>query len=233
MVTLLGSRHVRIGKVPNLSLCFVRLCVRHLPSSRGDICAGCLSLRVQNSARCGIEEVVLCLGARMRLDTDISCLLSTGVQQSTRIRNLLMRQVAVVLELRRGLLPAMGPSLSSYRSIVALKVQKSMVEAVAKVPTRKTASIKGSTPLISTTGHGQHIEHPRLKPTLSRKLVLHNFAAALRLHGLWRQGFLDMVMALKEDAEATGSSSSDREKVPWGTSLIWHPYLSPAAFVST
>nr|XP_054928815.1 uncharacterized protein LOC126534370 isoform X2 [Dermacentor andersoni] len=142
MVTLLGSRHVRIGKVPNLSLCFVRLCARHLPSSRGDICAGCLSLRVQNSARCGIEEVVLCLGARMRLDTDISCLLSTGVQQSTRTRNLLMRQVAVVLELRRGLLPAMGPSLSSYRSIVALKVQKSMVEAVAKVPTRKDSQYK-------------------------------------------------------------------------------------------
>nr|XP_054922665.1 uncharacterized protein LOC129382554 isoform X1 [Dermacentor andersoni] len=142
MVTLLGSRHVRIGKVPNLSLCFVRLCARHLPSSRGDICAGCLSLRVQNSARCGIEEVVLCLGARMRLDTDISCLLSTGVQQSTRTRNLLMRQVAVVLELRRGLLPAMGPSLSSYRSIVALKVQKSMVEAVSKVPTRKDSQYK-------------------------------------------------------------------------------------------
>ncbi|XP_072140884.1 uncharacterized protein [Dermacentor andersoni] len=142
MVTLLGSRHVRIGKVPNLSLCFVRLCARHLRSSRGDICAGCLSLRVQNSARCGIEEVVLCLGARMRLDTDISCLLSTGVQQSTRTRNLLMRQVAVVLELRRGLLPAMGPSLSSYRSIVALKVQKSMVEAVAKVPTRKDSQYK-------------------------------------------------------------------------------------------
>ncbi|XP_054929569.1 uncharacterized protein [Dermacentor andersoni] len=142
MVTLLGSRHVRIGKVLNLSLCFVRLCARHLPSSRGDICAGCLSLRVQNSARCGIEEVVLCLGARMRLDTDISCLLSTGVQQSTRTRNLLMRQVAVVLELRRGLLPAMGPSLSSYRSIVALKVQKSMVEAVAKVPTRKDSQYK-------------------------------------------------------------------------------------------
>nr|XP_050025060.1 uncharacterized protein LOC126519794 isoform X1 [Dermacentor andersoni]XP_054921383.1 uncharacterized protein LOC126519794 isoform X1 [Dermacentor andersoni] len=142
MVTLLGSRHVRIGKVPNLSLCFVRLCARHLPSSRGDICAGCLSLRVQNSARCGIEEVVLCLGARMRLDTDIFCLLSTGVQQSTRTRNLLMRQVAVVLELRRGLLPAMGPSLSSYRSIVALKVQKSMVEAVAKVPTRKDSQYK-------------------------------------------------------------------------------------------
>nr|XP_054928481.1 uncharacterized protein LOC129385642 [Dermacentor andersoni]XP_054928482.1 uncharacterized protein LOC129385642 [Dermacentor andersoni] len=142
MVTLLGSRHVRIGKVPNLSLCFVRLCARHLPSSRGDICAGCLSLRVQNSARCGIEEVVLCLSARMRLDTDISCLLSTGVQQSTRTRNLLMRQVAVVLELRRGLLPAMGPSPSSYRSIVALKVQKSMVEAVAKVPSRKDSQYK-------------------------------------------------------------------------------------------
>ncbi|XP_075533852.1 uncharacterized protein LOC142566839 [Dermacentor variabilis] len=142
MVTLLGSRHVRIGKVPDLSLCFVRLCARHLPSSRGDICAGCLSLRVQNSARCGIEEVVLCLGARMRLDTDISCLLSTGVQQSTRTRNLLMRQVAVVLELRRGLVPAMGPSRSSYRSIVALKVQKSMVEAVAKVPTRKDSQYK-------------------------------------------------------------------------------------------
>nr|XP_050029131.2 uncharacterized protein LOC126525115 [Dermacentor andersoni]XP_050029132.2 uncharacterized protein LOC126525115 [Dermacentor andersoni] len=142
MVTLLGSRYVRIGKVPNLSLCFVRLCARHLPSSRGDICAGCLSLRLQNSARCGIEEVVLCLGARMRLDTDISCLLSTGVQQSTRTRNLLMRQVAVVLELRRGLLRAMGPSLSSYRSIVALKVQKSMVEAVAKVPTRKDSQYK-------------------------------------------------------------------------------------------
>nr|XP_054922000.1 uncharacterized protein LOC129382280 [Dermacentor andersoni] len=142
MVTLLGSRHVRIGKVPNLSLCFVRLCARHLPSSRGDICAGCLSLRVQNSARCGIEEVVLCLGARTRLDTDICCLLSTGVQQSTRTRNLLMRQVAVVLELRRGLLPAMGPSLSSYRSIVALKVQESMVEAVAKVPTRKDSQYK-------------------------------------------------------------------------------------------
>nr|XP_050038938.1 uncharacterized protein LOC126536116 [Dermacentor andersoni] len=78
----------------------------------------------------------------MRLDTDISCLLSTGVQQSTRTRNLLMRQVAVVLELRRGLLPAMGPSLSSYRSIVALKVQKSMVEAVAKVPTRKDSQYK-------------------------------------------------------------------------------------------
>nr|XP_054924708.1 uncharacterized protein LOC129383826 isoform X1 [Dermacentor andersoni] len=142
MVTLLGCRHVRIGKVPNLSLCFVRLCARHLPSSRGDICAGCLSLRVQNSARCGIEEVVLCLGARVRLDTDISCLPSTGVQQSTRTRNLLMRQVVVVLELRRGLLPAMGPSLSSYRSIVALKVQKSMVEAVAKVPTRKDSRYK-------------------------------------------------------------------------------------------
>ncbi|XP_054927391.1 uncharacterized protein [Dermacentor andersoni] len=78
----------------------------------------------------------------MRLDTDISCLLSTGVQQSTRTRNLLMRQVAVVLELRRGLLPAMGPSLSSYRSIVALKVQKSTVEAVAKVPTRKDSQYK-------------------------------------------------------------------------------------------
>nr|XP_050042943.2 uncharacterized protein LOC126540196 isoform X1 [Dermacentor andersoni]XP_054931835.1 uncharacterized protein LOC126540196 isoform X1 [Dermacentor andersoni] len=78
----------------------------------------------------------------MRLDTDISCLPSTGVQQSTRTRNLLMRQVAVVLELRRGLLPAMGPSLSSYRSIVALKVQKSMVEAVAKVPTRKDSQYK-------------------------------------------------------------------------------------------
>nr|XP_050030282.2 uncharacterized protein LOC126526412 [Dermacentor andersoni] len=142
MVTLLGSRHVRIGKVPNLSLCFVRLCARHLPSSRGDICAGCLSLRVQNSARCGIEEVVMCLGARMRLDKDVSCLPSTGVEQSTRTRNLLMRQVAVVLELRRGLLPAMGPSLSSYRSIVALKVQKSMVEAVAKVPTRKDSQYK-------------------------------------------------------------------------------------------
>nr|XP_054923529.1 uncharacterized protein LOC129383193 [Dermacentor andersoni] len=203
MVTLLGSRHVRIGKVPNLSLCFVRLCARHLPSSRGDICAGCLSLRVQNSARCGIEEVVLCLGARMRLDTDISSLLSTGVQQSTRTRNLLMRFKKVWWKL----LPRFRPE--------------------------KTASIKGSTPLISTTGDGQHIEHPRLKPTLSRKLVLHNFAAALRLHGLWRQGFLDMAMALKEDAEATSSSSSDREKVPWGTSLIWHLYLSPAAFLST
>ncbi|XP_075533607.1 uncharacterized protein LOC142566660 [Dermacentor variabilis] len=53
-----------------------------------------------------------------------------------------MRQVAVVLELRRGLLPAVGPSLSSYRSIVALKVQKSMVEAVAKVLTRKDSQYK-------------------------------------------------------------------------------------------
>ncbi|XP_070378642.1 uncharacterized protein [Dermacentor albipictus] len=34
------------------------------------------------------------------------------------------RQVVVVLELRRGLPPAMGPSLSSYCSIVAHKVQK-------------------------------------------------------------------------------------------------------------
>ncbi|XP_075540297.1 uncharacterized protein LOC142575129 isoform X2 [Dermacentor variabilis] len=53
-----------------------------------------------------------------------------------------MRQVAVVLELGRGLLPAMCPSLSSYRSIVALKVQKSMVEAVARVPTRKDCQYK-------------------------------------------------------------------------------------------
>ncbi|XP_075535655.1 uncharacterized protein LOC142571290 [Dermacentor variabilis] len=36
----------------------------------------------------------------------------------------------------------MGPSLSSYRSIVALKVQKSMLEAVAKVPTRKESQYK-------------------------------------------------------------------------------------------
>ncbi|XP_075559247.1 uncharacterized protein LOC142590714 isoform X1 [Dermacentor variabilis] len=43
----------------------------------------------------------------------------------------------------------------------------------------KTASIKGYTPLISTTGDEQHIERARLKLALSRKLVLHNFAAAL------------------------------------------------------
>ncbi|XP_075534529.1 uncharacterized protein LOC142568504 [Dermacentor variabilis] len=53
------------------------------------------------------------------------------------------RQVAVVLlELRRGLLPAMGPSLSSYRSTAALKVQKCKVEAVAKVLTRKESQYK-------------------------------------------------------------------------------------------
>nr|XP_054923322.1 uncharacterized protein LOC126524064 [Dermacentor andersoni]XP_054923323.1 uncharacterized protein LOC126524064 [Dermacentor andersoni] len=169
----------------------------------------------------------------MRLDTDISCLLSTGVQQSTRTRNLLMRQVAVVLELGRGLLPAMGPSLSSYRSIVALKVQKSMVEAVARVPTRKDSQYKRvhTTDLYyrAWTAH----QAPSTEANLVPEVGASQLCGALRLHGLWRQGFLDMAMALKEDAEATGSSSSDREKVPWGTSLIWHPYLSPAAFLST
>nr|XP_054931788.1 uncharacterized protein LOC129387093 [Dermacentor andersoni] len=57
-------------------------------------------------------------------------------------------QVAVLLELRRGLQPAVGPSLSSYHSIVALKVQKSMVEAIAKVPTRKERQYKS----VHTTG---------------------------------------------------------------------------------
>ncbi|XP_075538474.1 uncharacterized protein LOC142572911 isoform X1 [Dermacentor variabilis] len=91
-----------------------------------------------------------------------------------------MRQVAVVLELRRGLLPAMGPSLSSYCSIVALKVQKKVWwKLLPRFRPEKTASIKGYTPLISTTGDEQHIERPRLKLALSRKLVLHNFAAAL------------------------------------------------------
>ncbi|XP_070385474.1 uncharacterized protein [Dermacentor albipictus] len=91
-----------------------------------------------------------------------------------------MRQVAVVLELRRGLLPAMDPSLSSYCSIVALKVQKKVWwKLLPRFRPEKTASIKGSTPLFSTTEDEQHIERPRLKPALSRKLVLHNFAAAL------------------------------------------------------
>ncbi|XP_070378331.1 uncharacterized protein [Dermacentor albipictus] len=96
-----------------------------------------------------------------------------------------MRQVAVVLELRRGLLPAMGPSLSSYCSIIALKwdycmrAKKVWWKLLPRFRPEKTASIKGSTPLISTTGDEQHIERPRLKPALSRKLVLDNFAAAL------------------------------------------------------
>nr|XP_054920008.1 uncharacterized protein LOC126516737 isoform X1 [Dermacentor andersoni] len=85
-------------------------------------------------------------GCTYALGHAIACLLSTSVQQSTRARNLLMskRQVAVVLqELRRGLLPAMGPRLSSYRSIAALKVQKSKVGALAKFLTRKESQYKG------------------------------------------------------------------------------------------
>ncbi|XP_075550990.1 uncharacterized protein LOC142584686 [Dermacentor variabilis] len=104
----------------------------------------------------------------MRLATDISCLLSTGVQQSTRTRNLLMRQVAVVLELRSAACDgSISLKLSQYCSsqnsafrhsrrtwrTVSLSshlpqvggsfpVQKSMVEAVAKVPTRKDSQYK-------------------------------------------------------------------------------------------
>ncbi|XP_065306340.1 uncharacterized protein [Dermacentor albipictus] len=66
-----------------------------------------------------------------------------------------------------------------------------------------------------------------------RKYAIYNRTCLPALQSLWRQGFLAMAMALKQDAEATGSSSSDPEMVPWGTSLIWHPYLSPAAFLST
>ncbi|XP_075554685.1 uncharacterized protein LOC142587508 [Dermacentor variabilis] len=179
MVTLLGSRHVRIGKVPNLSLCRVRLCARHLPSSRGDICAGCLSLRVQNSARCGIEEVVLCLGARMRLDTD--SLLALNGCSTVYARSELAHEASCCCAGAEKRSAACNGSISlkllQYCSSQGSK--KVWWKLLPRFRPEKTASIKGYTPLISTTGNEQHIERPRLKLALSWKLVLHNFVAAL------------------------------------------------------